>query len=94
MSIQPTEITGTVRAGTQIGGSVADGAQIRGNIISGPMIINDWAITVEQIDGGHMLIARRGTEIQSMPIMDGRDAFMSVSDDGKGNVIINGPVKE
>lgn len=45
--------------------------QILGLVSAAPMIINDWAISVAPIDGGHRLIARRGTEEQTIDIMNG-----------------------
>lgn len=45
--------------------------QILGLVSAAPMIVNDWAISVEPIDGGHRLIARRGTEEQTIDIMNG-----------------------
>ena len=38
--------------------------QIVGMVGAGPMIVNDWAISVEKIEGGQERIARRGTEEQ------------------------------
>lgn len=46
-------------------------ASLSGTLSQGPMIINDWVITVEEIEGGKRLIARRGSEEQVMDIMDG-----------------------
>ena len=45
--------------------------KILGTVTAGPMIINDWMLTLTEIDGGHRLTARRGTEVQTMDIMDG-----------------------
>ena len=45
--------------------------QILGLVSAAPMIVNDGAISVEPIDGGHRLIARRGTEEQTIDIMNG-----------------------
>ena len=45
-------------------------SRIMGNV-SAAMIVSDWAIYMEEIPGGHRLTARRGTEVQSMDIMDG-----------------------
>lgn len=45
--------------------------QILGLVSAAPMIVNDWAISVEPIEGGHRLIARRGTEEQTIDIMNG-----------------------
>lgn len=37
----------------------------------GAMIINDWVITTEEIDGGYCLIARRGSDEQRMLVYNG-----------------------
>lgn len=49
--------------------------QILGLVSAAPMIVNDWAISVEPIDGGHRLIARRGTEEQTIDIMNGMNGM-------------------
>lgn len=46
-------------------------SRIAGTVAVGGMIVNDWVITMEEIPGGHRLTARRGTEVQSMDVMDG-----------------------
>lgn len=53
--------------------------QILGLVSTAPMIVNDWAISVESIDGGHRLIARRGTEEQTIDIMNGLNGADGVS---------------
>lgn len=53
--------------------------QILGLVSAAPMIINDWAISVEPIEGGHRLIARRGTEEQTIDIMNGLNGADGVS---------------
>ena len=53
--------------------------QILGLVSAAPMIVNDWAISVEPIDGGHRLIARRGTEEQTIDIMNGLNGADGVS---------------
>ncbi|MBQ7848318.1 MAG: hypothetical protein IJ343_01165 [Clostridia bacterium] len=53
--------------------------QILGLVSAAPMIVNDWAISVEPIDGGHRLIARRGTEEQTIDIMNGLNGTDGVS---------------
>lgn len=53
--------------------------QILGLVSAAPMIVNDWAISVEPIDGGHRLVARRGTEEQTIDIMNGRNGADGVS---------------
>ena len=78
-----TKIEGAVvNAVGQLTGAVSS-RSLTGLVASGGMIVNDWQITMEEIEGGHRLTARRGTEVQTMDIMDG---FMGVTDDQQGNV--------
>lgn len=75
--------------GTALAARVAAAATVTGTVTSGAMIVNDWAITMEAIAGGHRLTARRGTEVQSMDIMDGSGGSgaglpaVSEADEGK-----------
>ena len=76
---------------TNISAQVSTPSVLDGTVSSAPMIINDWVITMEPIAGGHRLTAKRGTEIQTMDIMDGAGGsgggaglpIVSESDDGK-----------
>lgn len=66
-----TKIEGAVvNAVGQLTGAVSS-RSLTGLVASGGMIVNDWQITMEEIEGGHRLTARRGTEVQTMDIMDG-----------------------
>lgn len=46
-------------------------AQLSGTISTGSIIVNDYTITMQGIDGGHRLTITRGSEVQTMDIMDG-----------------------
>lgn len=50
-------------------------SNLTGTVSAGAVILNDWAITMEEIDGGHRLTARRGSEVKSMDIMDGAAGY-------------------
>lgn len=66
-----TKIEGAVvNAVGQLTGAVSS-RSLTGLVASGGMIVNDWQITMEEIEGGHRLTARRGTEVQTMDVMDG-----------------------
>ncbi|MBP3311846.1 MAG: hypothetical protein J6L72_06380 [Butyricicoccus sp.] len=66
-----TKIEGAVvNAVGQLTGAVSS-RSLTGLVASGGMIVNDWQITMEEIEGGHRLTAKRGTEVQTMDIMDG-----------------------
>lgn len=52
-------------------------ASISGKIGAGSVVIGDYTINMEPIAGGHRLTVTRGTEVQTMDLMDGapgRDA--------------------
>lgn len=66
-----TKITGAVvNAVSRLSGALTS-ESLTGLIASGGMIVNDWQIIMEEIPGGHRLTARRGTEVQTMDVMDG-----------------------
>lgn len=44
---------------------------ISGSIGAGSIIVNDYTLTTEDIDGGHRLTITRGSEVQTMDVMDG-----------------------
>ena len=46
-------------------------AQLSGTISTGSVIVNDYTITMQGIDGGHRLTITRGSEVQTLDIMDG-----------------------
>ena len=48
-------------------------AQLSGTISTGSVIVNDYTITMQGIDGGHRLTITRGSEVQTLDIMDGVD---------------------
>ena len=47
-------------------------AQLPGQLGVASIILNDWTITLSEIEGGHRLTATRGSSSQSMDIMDGK----------------------
>lgn len=72
---------------------------IRGKVSAGEMILNDYRLIIEDIEGGHRLTAIRGSEVQSIDIMDG-DGFAPTidikhnlvpdTDNGGAQIFING----
>lgn len=48
-------------------------ACLSGALSTGSAIVNDYTITMQGIDGGHRLTITRGSEVQTMDIMDGVD---------------------
>lgn len=59
------------------------GGQLNTKLSIGGMIINDYRIIMEEIEGGHRLVVTRGSEVQTMDIMDGKDG------DGGNDIIID-----
>lgn len=71
-SLNVTTITSAViDQPAKLSGQVSGSPAIVGGVLCGSMIVNDWQITITEIEGGHRLTATRGTEVQSMDIMDG-----------------------
>lgn len=46
-------------------------ASLSGALSTGSVIVNDYTITMQGIDGGHRLTVTRGSDVQTMDIMDG-----------------------
>lgn len=46
---------------------------IGGSIGAGKAILNDYTLGVEDIDGGHRLTITRGSEVQTLDLMNGKD---------------------
>ena len=46
-------------------------ACLSGALSTGSVIVNDYTITMQGIDGGHRLTITRGSEVQTMDIVDG-----------------------
>lgn len=48
-------------------------ASMSGALSTGSVIVNDYTITMQGIDGGHRLTITRGSEVQTMDVLDGVD---------------------
>ena len=46
-------------------------ASLSGALSTGSVVVNDYAISIATIDGGYRLTITRGSEVQTMDIMDG-----------------------
>ena len=53
--------------------AVLGAASLSGALSTGSVIVNDYTITMQGIDGGHRLTITRGSEVQTLDIMDGVD---------------------
>lgn len=57
------------------------GGQLNTTLSVGGMVLNDYRITIEDIEGGHRLSIIRGSEVQVMDIMDGKDGGADIKID-------------
>lgn len=48
-------------------------ASLSGALSTGAVVLNDYAIAIAPIDGGHRLTVTRGSEVQTMDVLDGVD---------------------
>lgn len=48
-------------------------ASLSGALSAGSVVVNDYTISIAAIDGGHRLTITRGSEVQTLDIMDGVD---------------------
>ena len=46
-------------------------ASLSGALSTGAVVLNDYAIAITPIDGGHRLTITRGSDVQTLDIMDG-----------------------
>ena len=53
--------------------AVLGAASLSGALSTGSVIVNDYTITMQGIDGGHRLTIARGSEVQTMDVLDGVD---------------------
>lgn len=51
--------------------AVLGAASLSGALSTGSVIVNDYTITMQGIDGGHRLTITRGSEVQTMDVLDG-----------------------
>lgn len=53
--------------------AVLGAASLSGALSTGSVIVNDYTITMQGIDGGHRLTITRGSDVQTMDVLDGVD---------------------
>ena len=51
--------------------SELNSAGIRATLGAGALILNDYQLKIEAIEGGHRLTATKGTDVQTMDVRDG-----------------------
>ena len=67
-------MSANLNAAEVLQGVVSTPAALEAVLNQGAMIVNDYVITIEAVDGGYKLIARRGSDEQAMVILNGVDA--------------------
>lgn len=67
---------------------------IGGKIGASSVVVNDYNISIENIEGGHRLKIKRGSEIQNLDVMDGAPGAIQtvngVGPDENGNIQVSG----
>lgn len=48
-------------------------ASLSGALSAGSVVVNDYMLSMSEIDGGHRLTITRGSEVQTMDVLDGVD---------------------
>lgn len=54
-------------------------ASLSGALSTGAVVLNDYAIAIAPIDGGHRLTVTRGSEVQTMDVLDGSGADVPIA---------------
>lgn len=70
MSNQEGTMRGVMSAGSLTGSLSGSGSMSLG-LSSGSIIVNDYTITLSEIEGGHRLTVKRGGQEQTMDLLDG-----------------------
>ena len=84
MNANRTKISGSAAPAAAVSGAIAAEGQIIGMMPAAVLTLDEWAISIVPIEGGNRLIARKGTQIQQMDILNG--AGIRATDDGDGNI--------
>jgi len=62
---------GELNAVETLSGVLSRVGVVSGAVGVGALVLNDYALSIEEIENGHRLIVRRGTEVQTMDVMNG-----------------------
>lgn len=74
-------------------GTLSASEVVRAVLSQGAVIVNDWLIYPEAIDGGNRIVFKRGSEIHTIDVMDGKDGLKGDKGD-KGDTGERGPQGE
>lgn len=70
-TIHAPSLKATLPTGASMSAQLAPKANIGAQLTPGGIIMNDYRLTVSEIDHGKRLEVRRGAEVQNMDVMDG-----------------------
>jgi hypothetical protein len=70
-TIHAPSLKATLPTGASVSAQLAPKANIGAQLTPGGIIMNDYRLTVSEIERGKRLEVRRGAEVQNMDILDG-----------------------
>ena len=66
-----TSLSSRMEVETSLSAGLATEASFAGQLGTGAAVVNDYRIQAEEIEDGHRLTIRRGSEVQSFDVMNG-----------------------
>ena len=70
-AVTSPSLSATLSTEPQMSAQFISGANVGAQLTPGGIIMNDYRLTVSEIERGKRLEVRRGAEVQNMDIMDG-----------------------
>ena len=67
-------IIGKLSDSKSIIGKLFSSSSLRGKLSGSSVVVNDYVLRLYEIEGGHRLVVTKGSEEQSIDIMDGTDS--------------------
>ena len=62
-------------------------ASLSGALSTSAVVLNDYAIAITPIDGGHRLTVTRGSEVQTMDVLDGSGADAPIASETVAGIV-------
>jgi hypothetical protein len=75
ITIPGAELKATLGNSDGLKGALSSGANLNGQFGGGKIVMNDYRLTVTDIENGKRLEVKRGAEVQTMDIYNGEDGF-------------------
>lgn len=69
--IRESDLSATLETAPQLSAQLAPMAQLGADITPGSIILDDYQISIEPIEGGNRLIVKRGSDVKAMDILNG-----------------------